>query len=215
MTPVNPSKKVALAPTEQAAAGSEADDYFSVHNLPHLDVLLFMDENYYNWELEESGSEGNADADGEEPEASDPEDENTEHWKDMGGMLGTFYVSPQQQQMQHVLLSLPLPCLSTICVPALQHLFQDVATCQGKVARGQQQDAKEVATIPTAMPATNVTHNAVVAAATAVSEGGGSVVVMWLLEGESLQLLPHLHEEGEPEMLPMHGLRDLAAVCRW
>ncbi|KAJ7874884.1 hypothetical protein B0H13DRAFT_1018957 [Mycena leptocephala] len=48
----------------RSLVAQEADDYFSARNLPHPDALLFMDEEYYDWELEESASEG--DGSGEE-----------------------------------------------------------------------------------------------------------------------------------------------------
>jgi hypothetical protein len=35
-----------------ALVAQETDDYFSLHGLPHPDALLFMDEEYYNRELE-------------------------------------------------------------------------------------------------------------------------------------------------------------------
>ncbi|KAJ6523851.1 hypothetical protein B0H19DRAFT_1244102 [Mycena capillaripes] len=42
----------------RSLVAQEADDYFSARGLPHPDALLFMDEEYYDWELEESASEG-------------------------------------------------------------------------------------------------------------------------------------------------------------
>ncbi|KAJ7026376.1 hypothetical protein C8F04DRAFT_109909 [Mycena alexandri] len=48
----------------RSLVAQEADDYFSARGLPHPDALLFMDEEYYDWELEESASEG--DGSGEE-----------------------------------------------------------------------------------------------------------------------------------------------------
>ncbi|KAJ7699482.1 hypothetical protein B0H14DRAFT_3174046 [Mycena olivaceomarginata] len=47
----------------RSLVAQETDDYFSSRGLPHPDALLFMDEEYYDWELE-SASEGDGSADG-------------------------------------------------------------------------------------------------------------------------------------------------------
>ncbi|KAJ7452840.1 hypothetical protein FB451DRAFT_1409136 [Mycena latifolia] len=48
----------------RSLVAQEADDYFSARGLPHPDALLFMDEEYYDWELEESASEGDGSGEG-------------------------------------------------------------------------------------------------------------------------------------------------------
>ncbi|KAJ7838352.1 hypothetical protein B0H14DRAFT_2588575 [Mycena olivaceomarginata] len=68
----------------------ETDDYFSLRGLPHPDALLFMDEEYYNRELE-SVSEGDGSADGS---GEDGEGESFER---------------EQQQQVFVLETTPVP----------------------------------------------------------------------------------------------------------
>ncbi|KAJ7278347.1 hypothetical protein C8J57DRAFT_163122 [Mycena rebaudengoi] len=55
----------------RSLVAQEADDYFSAHGLQHPDALLFMEEEYYDWELEESGSDGSGDGSPEEEWSGD------------------------------------------------------------------------------------------------------------------------------------------------
>ncbi|KAF7375652.1 hypothetical protein MSAN_00454300 [Mycena sanguinolenta] len=72
----------------RSLVAQEADDYFSSHGLPHPDSLLFMDEEYYDWELEESASEGEGDGSGDGSGSGEDE---------------SFEVDPAQQQQSFVL----------------------------------------------------------------------------------------------------------------
>ncbi|KAJ7106934.1 hypothetical protein C8R44DRAFT_885622 [Mycena epipterygia] len=100
----------------RSLVAQEADDYFSARGLPHPDALLFMDEEYYDWELEESASEGDGEGSAEDEggessfELEQPAHqafvadnitaESTDANADMdlgtgmGGVLSSFYVAP-------------------------------------------------------------------------------------------------------------------------
>ncbi|KAK7056020.1 hypothetical protein R3P38DRAFT_2499377 [Favolaschia claudopus] len=106
----------------RSLVAQEADDYFSARGLPHPDALLFMDEEYYDWELEDSASEAEDGDSGEDegessfevdpqqsfameprsPSAGPPDEKEgsgTDGEMDlsgngMGGVLSSFYVAP-------------------------------------------------------------------------------------------------------------------------
>ncbi|KAJ7199820.1 hypothetical protein GGX14DRAFT_467448 [Mycena pura] len=101
----------------RSLVAQEADDFYSSTGKPHPDALHFMDEEYYDWELEDSASEGDGsgedDGDGDSFELEPPlqqsfslnadsnnpsgEDSIGTAEMDVGGALSSFYVAPQQQ----------------------------------------------------------------------------------------------------------------------
>ncbi|KAJ7349087.1 hypothetical protein DFH08DRAFT_998540 [Mycena albidolilacea] len=155
----------------------ETDNYFSLHGLPHLDVLLFMDK-YYNWELESvSKGDRSVDGSGEDGEGESFELEQQQQQvagaghenssgegsskidmdlgSSMGGVISSFYITSlpvhllQSRPGPFTQMPLPLlpPPLASMRMPALWHLFMDIPTAP---AAGH---ARETAAAPKAVPA--------------------------------------------------------------
>ncbi|KAJ7082645.1 hypothetical protein B0H15DRAFT_436016 [Mycena belliarum] len=122
----------------RSLVAQEADDYFSARGLPHPDALLFMDEEYYDWELEESASEGEVSGEDEgesfeleqgqgresfelahldqpqqcaESTHCDDADGEIDLGTGMGGVLSSFYVGGNagSQPLHYSQPPLPLP----------------------------------------------------------------------------------------------------------
>ncbi|CAK5276717.1 unnamed protein product [Mycena citricolor] len=109
----------------RSLVAQEADDYFSARGLQHPDALMFMDEEYYDWELESA-----SDADGEDDldfgdTAFAIDTPGKEDGSGVGGVLSSFYV-PQIPGSFPPMAPFPPPPLGSIRVPALRHLFTDI-----------------------------------------------------------------------------------------
>ncbi|KAF7327006.1 hypothetical protein MKEN_00275400 [Mycena kentingensis (nom. inval.)] len=137
----------------------EADSFFSNTGKPHPQALMFMDEEYYDWELEDSGSEGD---DGDDDLSGDDDDIDAEGELDADldasfavdldttppgsptSVISSFYVAaerPQSQQGSNAgaiasTLPLPPPPFGRVRVPILKHLYTDIPISPAGGARG-------------------------------------------------------------------------------
>ncbi|KAF7289224.1 hypothetical protein MIND_01383700 [Mycena indigotica] len=134
----------------------EADEFFSATGKPHPQALMFMDEEYYDWELEESDGDGEAsgedeDADDEIDAEGEIDDDQSQSFvvdpppppaaagEENNGRISAFF---SQSPQQIALPQLPPPPLSSLRVPLLRAVYTDIpisetnATVNNPFAKG-------------------------------------------------------------------------------